>query len=103
MFYQLETVPIPIKDNNTEVNSHTWLQPRKDYLAMIEENYISLTYTELNTYKHIGHEYFCETIYLVTLKTSQSCKSAVFFILLQILLIIYCEFRFLFNKTHCVK
>ena len=35
--YQLETVPVPIKDNNTEANSYSWLQPRKDYLAMTEE------------------------------------------------------------------
>ena len=76
--YQLETVPVPIKDNDTKANLYTLLQLRKDYLAMTEENYISLTYTELDTCRHIGHEYFCETIFLVKCKTLQSCVSAVF-------------------------
>ena len=63
--HHLGTVPVPIKHNNTEANSYTWLQPRNDYLAMTEENYISLT-------SDIGHEYFCETIFLVKHETSQS-------------------------------
>ena len=37
---------------------NTWLQPKKDYFAMTEETYISLTISELYTYKYIGHEYF---------------------------------------------
>ena len=36
--YQIETVPIPIKDINTEANSYSWLWLRKVYLAMTEEN-----------------------------------------------------------------
>ena len=43
--YHLEPVPVTIKDSNSEANSYTWLKPRKDYLAMTEENYISLTST----------------------------------------------------------
>ena len=72
VLYQLETVQVPIKDN-TEAYTYTWLQPRKDYFAMTEENYISLTSAELVMYEHKGHEYFCETIFLVKHKTSQSC------------------------------
>ena len=37
--YQLETLPVPFKYNNTEANSYTWLQPREDYFAMIGEKY----------------------------------------------------------------
>ena len=55
--YHLETVPVPIIDTNTEANVYTWLWPRKDYLAMTEEEYISLTTVELSTCKHTGHEY----------------------------------------------
>ena len=51
--YQLEAVPFPIKDNNTEANSYTWLQPRKDYLAMIEDNYIRKYYKLLKQSKLI--------------------------------------------------
>ena len=59
--YQLEKVPVLIKDYNTKANSYTWLQPRKDYLAVKEDNYIPLTTNELSANKHIGHEYFCGT------------------------------------------
>ena len=46
--YQLQTVPVPIKDNNTEANFVPWLQPRKGYLATEEENYISVKTAELS-------------------------------------------------------
>ena len=36
--YQLERVPLPIKDINTEVISCTWLLLRKECLAMTGEN-----------------------------------------------------------------
>ena len=38
--YQLETLLAAIKDNNTEANSYTWAQPRKDCLAMSDEKFI---------------------------------------------------------------
>ena len=63
--YQLETVLVPIKDNNTETNSYTLLQPRKDYLCLTEEKYISFTHAESDMCKHIGPEYFCKTIFLI--------------------------------------
>ena len=64
--FQLETVTVSTKDNNTEL--YTWLQPGKNYLAMTEENYISLTSAELNMCEHIGHEYFCKTIFWSNIK-----------------------------------
>ena len=33
ILYQLETVPVPIVDNNTKVDSYTQLQIKKPYLA----------------------------------------------------------------------
>ena len=81
--YQFETVPEPIKDDNTEANLYARLQTMNNYLAMTEENYVSLILAELDTCKHIGHIYFCKTIFLVKHKTSKSCESAVFFDLSQ--------------------
>ena len=43
ILYQLETVPVPILDTNTEVQSYTHLQVNKPYLALNSETYISLT------------------------------------------------------------
>ena len=43
ILYQLETVPVPILDTNTEAQSYTHLKVRKPYLALNSETYISLT------------------------------------------------------------
>ena len=37
---QLKTVPVLIKDNNTEANSYIWQQYWKDYLAITEKNHV---------------------------------------------------------------
>ena len=47
ILYQLETVPVPILDTNTEAQSYTHLQVSKPYLALNTETHISLTYQEL--------------------------------------------------------
>ena len=41
ILYQLETVPVPIIDHNTEVHSYTQLQIEKPYTALNSETYIS--------------------------------------------------------------
>ena len=40
--YQLETVPVPIIDNNTKADSYTQLQIKKPYLALNTETYINV-------------------------------------------------------------
>ena len=62
---------------------------------MTHKSYISLIYAELNACKHFGHEYFCEIIFLVEHKTSQSCESALFFISPQVLLMTIVNLNFL--------
>ena len=42
ILYQLETVPVPIIDQNTQVHSYTQLQIAKLYIALNSETYISL-------------------------------------------------------------
>ena len=42
----------PSKDYNIKANFYTWLQPRKDYLAMTEINYTSLMSKEVSNCKH---------------------------------------------------
>ena len=41
--YQLETVPVPILDTNTEAKSYTHLHVNKPHTALNSETYISLT------------------------------------------------------------
>ena len=42
ILYQLETVPVPILDQNDNVHSYTHLQTKKPYIALNLETYISL-------------------------------------------------------------
>ena len=42
VLYQLETVPFPIIDQNTQVQSYMHLQVNKPYIALYSETYISI-------------------------------------------------------------
>ena len=65
VLYQLETVPVPILDTNTEAQSYTHLHVNKPYLALNSETYISLTHQELRSCKVIGNEFYCEELFIV--------------------------------------
>ena len=47
--YQLETVPVPILETNTEAQSYTHLHVNKPYIALNSETYIALTQQELRS------------------------------------------------------
>ena len=99
VLYQLETVPVPILDHNDNAHSYTHLQVRKPYIALTSETYISLRQQELRTCKRIGYEFYCEELFVVKHKTSQSCKSAIYFNLNTEIIKENCNFRFYYNKT----
>ena len=42
ILYQIETVPVPIIDQNTQAQSYTHLQISKPYIALNSETYISI-------------------------------------------------------------
>ena len=77
--YQIETVPIPILDENDKDQPYTQLKVEKLYIAMNEETYISLHPQELNTCKRIGYEHICEELFVVKSKYKYSCASIVYF------------------------
>ena len=61
--YQLETVPVPIIDENEKAQSYTYLQLKKPYIALNSETCISLRIQDLETCKRIGYEFcFLRTI-----------------------------------------
>ena len=95
--YQIETVPVPILDANNEAQSYTQLKIEKPYTAVNEET--SLHPQELNTCKRIGHEHFCEELFVVKSKHKYSCASMVYFNL-EHKIKQNCEFNFHFNKTN---
>ena len=53
ILYKLETVPVPILDQNTKAQSYTHLRIRKPYIALNSETYISLRQQELRSCKKV--------------------------------------------------
>ena len=99
ILYQLETVPVPILDTNTEAQSYTHLKVKKPYLALNSETYISLTNQELRSCKKIGNEFYCEELFIVKHKSSYSHESAIYFNLRTDIIRNNCNFDFYYNKT----
>ena len=99
ILYQLETVPVPILDTNTEAQSYTHLHVNKPYLALNSETYIAPTHQELRSCKRIGNEFYCEELFIVKHKSSYSCESAIYFNLTTDIIRNNCNFNFYYNKT----
>ena len=79
ILYQLETVPVPIIDQNTQVQSYTHLQVNKPYIALNSETHISIRQQELRTCKRIGYEFYCEDFFIVKHMSSYGCESVIYF------------------------
>ena len=99
ILYQIETVLVPVLDTNYQAQSYTQLKIDKAYLVIDEETYITLLLQELNTYKRIGYEYFCEELFVLKSKNRYSCASTIYFNLGLETIKENCEFNFYFNKT----
>ena len=56
IMYQIETVPVPILDENEQAHSYTELKIEKPYIALNKETYIMLCTQELKMCKKIGYE-----------------------------------------------
>ena len=101
VLYQLETVAVPILDQNDKAQSYMHLQIKKSYIIN-SETYISLRQQELRTCKRIGYEFYCEDLFVVKHKTSYSCESAIYFNLDASIIKENCNFKFYYNKTDIV-
>ena len=99
ILYQLETMPVPILDTNTEAQSYTHLHVNKPYIALNTETYITLTQQELRSCKKIGNEFYCKELFIVKHKSSYSCESAIYFNLTTDIIRKNCNFNFYYNKT----
>ena len=67
----MDTVPVPIVDENNQVQSYTYLKVKKPYITLNSETYISLRMQELTTCKRIGYEFYCEKLFVVKHKKIQ--------------------------------
>ena len=102
ILYQLETVPVPILDQNDKAQSYTQLQIKKPYIALNSETYTSLRQQELRTCKRIGYEFYCKELFVVKHKASNSCESVIYFNLDINIIKENCNFIFYYNKTDII-
>ena len=99
IMYQIETVPVPILDENEQAHSYTELKIEKPYIPLNEETYISLHAQELKMCKRIRYEYYCKELFVVKSKTRYSCAGAIYFNLESDIIKANCEFLYYYNKT----
>ena len=100
IMYQIETIPVPILDQNENTQSYTQLKIDKPYIALDTETYVTLRTQELHTCKKIDYEYYCEELFVVKSKARHSCASAIYFNLGPEIIKENCEFKFYYNKTN---
>ena len=103
ILYQIETVPVPIVDQNKQANSYTHLQIDRLYIALNSETYILIRQQELQTCKNIGYKFFCEELFTVKHKSKYSCVSAIYFDLGPDIIKKNCKLAYYFNKTDSVQ
>ena len=65
ILYQLETVPVPIVDENSHAQSYTDLKIQKPYIALNSETCKNIHHQELATCKQIGYKFYCEELFVV--------------------------------------
>ena len=99
ILYQIETVPVPIIDHNTQAQSYTHIQINKPYIALNSETYISIRYQELRACKRIGWKFYCEELFVVKHRSKYSCKSTVYFNLNAETIKETCKLIFYYNET----
>ena len=83
-----------------KAQSYTHLRIKKLYIALNAETYISLRQQELVSCKKIGHEFYCEELFIVKHKSCYSHESAIYFNLSTDIIQNNCDFDFYFNKTN---
>ena len=98
--YQIETVPVPILDQNDQAHSYTELKIEKPYITLNEEMYITWHSQELKMCKRIGYEYYCKELFVIKSKMRYSCASIIYFNLESDEIRANCEFQYYYNKTN---
>ena len=95
--YELETVKVPIPDQNPEANSFSEVQYRKPYIAVNDDFYIQLRIQELRMCKTIRHVYYCEELFLIKHRTHPTCESAIFYKAPPTTVYSVCTFKYFYN------
>ena len=97
--YELETVPVPIDDQDDHASSFSEVIVNKPYFAATDAAYIQVCTLELFRCKVIQGQYFCEETFMVKHAHHHTCESTIFYDCDSELITSTCAFRFYHNKT----
>ena len=99
VLYEIETVPVPIIDQNNQADSYTHLQIDRPYIAINTETYTTIRKQELRSCKRIGYEFYCKELFVVKHKSKYSCKKSIYFDLDPEIIKENCKFIFYYKKN----
>ena len=99
IIYQIETVPVPIIEQNMQAHSYTQIQVDRLHIALNSKTYITIRQEELRRCKRKGYEFYCKELFIVRHKSKYSCKSTIYFDLDSEIIKVNCKFNFYYNKT----
>ena len=102
VLYRIETVPVPIIDQNKQADSYKYLHINRPYIAQNSETFITKRQQELRTCKRIGYESYYNEPFIVKHKSKYSCKSAIYFELDTEIIKENYKFIFYYNKTSII-
>ena len=102
ILYQIETVLVPIIDQNVQAQSYTHLQINRPYIALNSEMYITIRQQQLRTCKRIGYEFYCKELFAKKHKSKHSCESTIYFNLDSETIKDNCKFTVYYNKTDII-
>ena len=97
--YEMETVKVPIADENLLANSYTELTLPKPYIAINRDYYIDMKIQELRMCKKIRDSFLCEELFLVKHRTKSSCASAIYYNSPPNVVNSVCTFKYFYNTT----
>ena len=95
--FEIETVPVPIPDENKKADSYTQVQVKKPYIAVGTEYYIELRMTEMTMCRSIRFTYYCEKLFVVKHKSAYDCGSTIFYDMGPKRVTESCEFKYMYN------
>ena len=95
--YQIETVKVPIEDENKAADSYSEVRISKPYIAANPNRYIQLVQAELRMCKSIRNTYYCEELFLTKHSTHRSCESCLFYNRTHDEIMANCDFDYYYN------
>ena len=95
--FEIETVPVPIPDENEKADSYSQVQIEKPYIAVGTEYYIQLRMTEMIMCRSIRFTYYCEELFVVKHKSAHGCVSTIFYDMGPKRVTESCEFKYMYD------